>query len=513
MDMEYKYYLSLLNEKERYIYLYIYDRLSQNKDVFRVDADLELIHKVVKAIMLDNPELFWFEGKWRADTDFCIIQMLPNYKSCIKNKTELVQYIEQEIDSILCVCEGSRMDCIKKVYDWLIFNVEYDFTRNDQTIEGVFIDKKAVCKGIAKAFQICMNKMEIPSFLVEGTLDGQTIHVWNMVYLDGFFYHVDVTMGYQRFAHFFQGMNRNKFYPCFLVSDQTILMTHKIYHNCYPECMEDYDINAYLVKQLNVPQRFLKYDVVKYLDKGSTCQVLQLTNADKNHVLKIIELSGLPDNSIFIRRELEILNELSDCKNVVHLIDSEIDSENQIMYLLLEYAKPLSVRRRERDFHFEKDTLQLGVDVLQAMIECHKRKIYHLDIQPKNIYYDNTNRAVLADFGNARYEHELNEVSMKVGTIAFLAPEVYNEGKYGQASEIYSLGIVLYSLLNEAKLPFTDKLEANKAIELRLFGEELQKPCNCDEEFWKCIKKMCAYDMRERYHTYEQVQSDLLLLL
>ena len=58
-----------------------------------------------------------------------------------------------------------------------------------------------MCKGIAKAYQLLMGLGKIPCILVEGTLDGMTKHVWNMIYINGNWLHVDVTMGYPCFRH------------------------------------------------------------------------------------------------------------------------------------------------------------------------------------------------------------------------------------------------------------------------------------------------------------------------
>lgn len=132
-----------------------------------------------------------------------------------------------------------------------------------------------------------------------------------------------------------------------------------------------------------------------------------------------------------------------------------------------------------------------------------------MDIQPKNIYFDKFGKAVLGDFGNAVFESELRNLKPKRGTLAFMAPEVYHKGIYGQASEIYSLGIVMYSMLNEAMLPFTNENTPTKAIKMRLNGEKLPPPLNCNSGLWDCISKMCAYNVDERFDTYEDALSAL----
>ena len=180
---------------------------------------------------------------------------------------------------------------------------------------------------------------------------------------------------------------------------------------------------------------------------------------------------------------------------------------------MTDYCKPLTIRRKEENYETIKGTLNLGLDILNSLINCRDKGIYHLDIQPKNIYFDKFGRAVLGDFGNAVFESELENLKPKRGTVAFMAPEVYHKGIYGQASEIYSLGIVLYSLLNEALLPFTRENAPEVSIKMRLNGETLPQPYNCDDKLWNCINRMCAYNVDERYATYEDALLEIKKIL
>ena len=471
-------------------------------------ASTETIQRVLKSIMLDNPDLFWFEGKWRAVYEEEKLYMVPKYKGredyLIRNAC-----IEQETEIIMKSCNGSVVDNIMVVYHWILDNVQYSYSANDQTIEGVFIDKRAVCKGIAKAFQMLMNKLNIPSFLIEGTIDGKMSHVWNIVFVNEQFYHVDVTMGYQKFSGLFREIHRNKHYPCFMISDESIIVTHKIYSGRFPSCVDDFDLNQFWVDKLKISGKLQRYGSFKYLDKGSTCIVMKTSQNDLQYVLKIVEVNGNRSKYENACAELEKLKILSTCKGVVPLEDSEISKENGNVFLLQRYCKPLAIRRKEKNFNTIKNTWKLGIDILNAMLECRNKGIYHLDIQPKNIYFDENDIAILGDFGGAKFEEELYELTAGRGTRAFMAPEVYYSGVYSQASEIYSLGIVMYSLLNNAKLPFMEENDYENAIMLRLKGEKLRFPYIDNKELWNCVEKMCEFDVSKRFLTYEEAVNAL----
>lgn len=511
--VEYKYYLSQLNENEAKLYIFLYNQIFAFTDSFKVDVPVETIHKVIKAIMLDHPELFWFEGKWKAAYEGDAVRIIPKYKS-IMNHTRIRAHIENTTENILKKCSDSAIRNIKLVYDWLINNVCYSHSENDQTIEGSFIDQKAVCKGIAKAFQLLMNRLDIPSFLIEGTLDGQIPHIWNVVFVNDCFYHVDVTMGYQNFRFLFHNPDRNKHYPCFMVSDKTITETHVIYPGQLPSCPTDFNLNQFLVEQLEIPAKLTQYGILKYLDKGSTCTVFKVfCNNGSQYALKVAESGGNETNYAHACAEHEKMKLLSGCNGVVKLADSAISETKKTVYLLFPYCKPLTIRRKEDDFDPVKSTLKLGIDVLNALIECHNHGIYHLDIQPKNIYFDETGRAILGDFGNSKFEHELKTLNRGIGTLAYMAPEVYHSGTYGQASEIYSLGLILYALLNQAMLPFMEDNNLHNAIKVRLNGRELPPPRNSNDKIWKCISRMCAFDLTKRVPTYTEALNSLQEIL
>lgn len=84
-----------------------------------------------------------------------------------------------------------------QVHDLIIRNVEYVSTNSvsEHTIEGVLLNKKAVCEGIAKAVKFLLNKKSIECEVVTGYTkqeDGVR-HAWNVVKVDGLWYHLDVT--------------------------------------------------------------------------------------------------------------------------------------------------------------------------------------------------------------------------------------------------------------------------------------------------------------------------------
>lgn len=103
----------------------------------------------------------------------------------------------------LIIAEGMKdVDKIKAVHDYIVLNTEYAYDEYlNQTLkdehfseEGVLWEGKAVCQGYAYTFQLCMELLGIDSIIVEGEdLISKVNHAWNMVAIDGEWYHVDTT--------------------------------------------------------------------------------------------------------------------------------------------------------------------------------------------------------------------------------------------------------------------------------------------------------------------------------
>ena len=164
----------------------------------------------------------------------------------------------------------------------------------------------------------------------------------------------------------------------------------------------------------------------------------------------------------------------------------------------------------------EKEVIKLGCDLAMALIYCRKLNIIHRDVKPENIFVSRFGDFRLGDFGIAREQaHTMSNMSKK-GTYSYMAPEIYKGEKYDSSIDIYSLGIVLYKLMNQNRLPFLslDKQlityrDKETALARRMAGEKMPAPVNASAAFSHIILKACAYEPGKRYRKPEDMLRDL----
>ena len=200
-----------------------YEALENGEPSFLTKLSPHSINHILFSVLNDHPELFWFEGKWKYDRE----RIYPVY--C---ETRDKQYmVEREVNSVLeClnnVMNGTSVpQRIAGAYRFILKEVSYDISApNGQNSYGAIIQKRAVCKGISKYYQIIMQEMGIPCTILKGTIDGVSSHVWNIVFVNGSWRHVDVSMGYSQFGFMRDLLGRGDLSFCCL-SDEEIRETH-----------------------------------------------------------------------------------------------------------------------------------------------------------------------------------------------------------------------------------------------------------------------------------------------
>lgn len=203
-----------------------------------------------------------------------------------------------------------------------------------------------------------------------------------------------------------------------------------------------------------------------------------------------------------VNKNMGIMRSLSGHKNIVSLHDFIIIREPSCFYVLMlvELLSPLSDYLSFENVS-KSDAVKLAKDICNAMEAFREKSIIHHNINPENIYVDNMGNYKLGDFGLFDYSSSMSEGSL------YIAPELYHKNYLRDtSSDIYSLGILLYKLLNNNRFPFLPPYPAPVSLSDReqsfsrcMRGEAFPAPANADFKLTNIISKATAFRADDRY--------------
>ena len=218
-------------------------------------------------------------------------------------------------------------------------------------------------------------------------------------------------------------------------------------------------------------------------------------------------------------QEIALMSKLKGNVNIVGYEDYAViehkDSIGWDIIIRMELLTALPAYIREHSLTVT-DVIKLATDVCNALEVCHEQKIIHRDIKPDNIFVSQNGDFKLGDFGVARTIEKTVSGLSKKGTYTYMAPEVYKGEAYGTNVDLYSLGIVMYKLLNNNREPFLPPhpelikySDKNDALVKRISGEIIPPPANCNEFLSRVILKSINFKSWERYQLPLQMKTDL----
>lgn len=142
-----------------------------------------------------------------------------------------------------------------------------------------------------------------------------------------------------------------------------------------------------------------------------------------------------------------------DHQNIVKLYEAYEDDDN--FYLIMDYLKggELYDEIVRRQYFEEKEGAMVMYQILLAVNYLHKKGFIHRDLKPENICIDQGLIVKVIDFGTARKFTRGKKLKQTIGTPFYMAPEIFNEKKYDEKADVWSMGIVLYIILT-GKAPY-----------------------------------------------------------
>lgn len=277
-----------------------------------------------------------------------------------------------------------------------------------------------------------------------------------------------------------------------------------------------------------VEKLFEGWTPVIRLSPHETAPVWEVKHTGSNvghRVIKVIPTSRLKTDRA-LKEFIYTLEASSKTDNIctVHLF--MVSDDNKYVFLLMDYLDPIDIPNSGAA---KSMVVRLGLDILVGLQGLHESGIAHMDIKPQNIMVSEgsgPNRHYkLIDLGLAHEEQaaENGRSFIRVGTEAYMAPEIYHNSlpKNGSINlflcDIYSLGVTMYKLLNNKRLPYQENIlfGDKEAIARRMEKdpakrEPLPPPLYADAALTEFLRKMMAYDPKDRYQSAHEALEALM---
>ncbi len=203
-----------------------------------------------------------------------------------------------------------------------------------------------------------------------------------------------------------------------------------------------------------------RYDVIQLIGSGAMGQVFlaQDKDLDEKTALKLLPREMLnKDAAVSIKQEIRLARRITH-RNILRTFD--MGNWGEHTYISMEYVagydlEQLQKTRGAQDVYI---ALLMARQICSAMIAAHEQGVIHLDLKPANMMVNQQGILKIMDFGLARsvanQDRRKTDTTELMGTPRYMAPEQFLNDTLDERTDIYSIGIILFTLLT-GKPPFS----------------------------------------------------------
>jgi serine/threonine protein kinase len=259
-----------------------------------------------------------------------------------------------------------------------------------------------------------------------------------------------------------------------------------------------------------------RYVLAEFLGSGGMGEVYLARDEvlDRDVALKVLrsQYAGDEEFAERFRREARSAAGLSH-PNIVQVYDKG-ETEDGTSYIAMEYVPGGTLKEQiERRGPFgARAAAAVGAQIADALGAAHERGVIHRDIKPQNILLTPSGNLKVTDFGIARAASAVTSSASSAifGTAGYISPEQALGEPVGPASDLYSLGVILYEMFT-GELPFT--AENSIAVCMKHVTEPLRPPKQVNpaipDDMNALVVKLLAKDPADRYGSAMDLLTDL----
>ncbi len=248
-----------------------------------------------------------------------------------------------------------------------------------------------------------------------------------------------------------------------------------------------------------------RYRLEEFIGKGGMALVFRASDLRTGHdvAVKVLRPEFNEDKEFLERFQRESLaaSKMSH-HNIVNLLD--VGEEQGCRYLVMEYVRGRTLKDiiNEKGKLPENVAAQIAIRILSALQHAHNNGIIHRDIKPQNILINAEGMVKVADFGIARVagSNTLSKSDSVMGSVHYFSPEQAKGENVTFASDIYSVGVVMYEMLT-GRVPFDG--DTPVSIAMQHISAQPKAPTLLDAEISPAMEQVVliamSKEMRNRY--------------
>ena len=259
-----------------------------------------------------------------------------------------------------------------------------------------------------------------------------------------------------------------------------------------------------------------KYQVIERLGRGGMAEVYKAHHPqlERYAAIKVLHhfLAEGKDFTARFQREAKAIATLRH-PNIVQVYDFE--SQDDLYYMIMEFVDGGTLKDRLLQSAAPlpyAEIVQIVQDTASALGYAHRQGMLHRDIKPANVLLGKDGRVVLTDFGIARIlsDTQFTATGTLVGTPSYMSPEQGMGLHVSAASDIYSLGVILYEMVT-GKVPFDS--DTPLAVIHKHINEPLPRPRSLRPDIPPAleavIQKTLEKDPAQRYASADEFKNAL----
>ena len=261
------------------------------------------------------------------------------------------------------------------------------------------------------------------------------------------------------------------------------------------------------------------YELTGLLGRGGMATTYRATRAsDGSAVALKVPHEGCFADPTFLARFLREgkLGEQLHHPRIVRIYEASEQDGRPFLAMELLAGKTLKQELRERGPFAARRAVEIAADIAEALDYAHVKGVVHRDLKPENVMLLPDGSVKVMDFGIARLEGQEGLTSSQyfLGTPLYAAPEMIEPKSIDQRIDLYSLGIILFEML-QGTVPFTADspfkvLQMHQREPLPALAA-LARPV--PDAVWRVVERLCAKSPVDRYQTAEALLVELHALL